>query len=252
MTNLDSILKSRDITLPTKLCLVKVMVFPVIMCGCESWTIKKVELWRIDAFELWCWRRTLESPLDCKEVHSVYPKEISPEYSLEGLMLKLKLQYFGHLMQRTDSLGRPWCWQRLKVQGEGDNTGSDGWMASPTQWTWVWVTSMSWWWTRRPGVLQSMGSQRVGYNWATELNCTEVSSGLPRWISGKESTCLAGAGGDMSLIPVSGRSLEEKMATHSTILAWKSTMDRGAWWSIVHRVTASDVTEHTQLSDLVT
>ena len=144
-------------------------------------------------------------------------------------------------------LKRPWCWER-----EGDGRGSDGWMASPTQWTWVWVTSMSWWWTRRPGVLQSMGSQRVGYNWATELNCTEVSSGLPRWISGKESTCLAGAGGDMSLIPVSGRSLEEKMATHSTILAWKSTMDRGAWWSIVHRVTASDVTEHTQLSDLVT
>ena len=97
MTNLDSILKSRDITLPTKVRLVKAMVFPVAMYGCESWTIKKAECQRIDAFELWCWRR-LESPLDCKEINQSTLKEISPEYSLEGLMVKLKLQYFGHLM----------------------------------------------------------------------------------------------------------------------------------------------------------
>ena len=97
MTNLDSTLKSRDITLPTKVHLVKTVVFPVVMCGCESWTVKKAERQRIDAFELWCWRRLL-SPLDCKEIQPVILKEISPEYSLEGLMLKLKLQYFGHLM----------------------------------------------------------------------------------------------------------------------------------------------------------
>ena len=102
MTNLDIILKSRDITLPTKVRVVKTMIFPVVMYGCESWTIKKGEHQRIYAFELWCWRR-LESPLDSKKIHQSILKEISPEYSLEGLMSKLKLQYFGHLMQRIDS-----------------------------------------------------------------------------------------------------------------------------------------------------
>ena len=104
MTNLDSILKSRDISLPTKVCLVKVMVFPVVMYGCESWTIKKTERWRIDAFELWCWRRLLRVPCTSRRSNQSILKKISPEYSLEGLLLKLKLQYFGHLMQRTDSL----------------------------------------------------------------------------------------------------------------------------------------------------
>ena len=104
MTNLDSILKSRDITLPTKVCLVKAMVFPVVMYGCESWTVKKAEHRRIDAFELWCWRRLLRVPWTARRSNQSILKEISPEYSLEGLMLKLKLQYFGHLMQRTDSL----------------------------------------------------------------------------------------------------------------------------------------------------
>ena len=99
--------------------------------------------------------------------------EISPEYSLKGLMLKVKLQYFGHLMQRTDYLKRPWCWVRLMVGGEGDNRGWDGWMAPPTQCTWVWVNSESWWWTGRPGMLQSMGLQIVGHNWTTELNWSE-------------------------------------------------------------------------------
>ena len=104
MTNLDSIIKSRDITVPTKVHLVKTMVFPVVMCGFESWTKKKAEHQIIDAFELWCWRRLLKSPSDCKEIKPVHPKRISPEYySLEGLMLKLKLQPFGHLMQRIDS-----------------------------------------------------------------------------------------------------------------------------------------------------
>ena len=104
MTNLDNILKSRDITLPTKIHLVKAMVFPVVMYGCESWTIRKAECWRIDAFELWCWRRLLRVPWTARRSNQSILKEISSEYSLEGLMLKLKLQYFGHLMWRTDSL----------------------------------------------------------------------------------------------------------------------------------------------------
>ena len=104
MTNLDSMLKSRDITLPTNVCLVKAMVFPVVMYGCESWTIKKAECRRIDAFELWCWRRLLRVPWTARVFNQSILKEISPEYTLEGLMLKLKLQYFGHLMRRTDSL----------------------------------------------------------------------------------------------------------------------------------------------------
>ena len=104
MTNLDSIFKSRDITLPTKVCLVKAMVFPVVMYGCESWTVKKAEHRRIDAFELWCWRRLLRVPWTARRSNQPFLKEISPECSLEGMMLKLKLQYFGHLMGRVDSL----------------------------------------------------------------------------------------------------------------------------------------------------
>ena len=104
MTNLDSILKSRDITLPTNVCLVKTMVFPVVMCGCESWTIKKAEHRRIDAFELWCWRRLLSVSWTTRRSNQSILKEISPGCSLEGLMLKLKLQYFGHPMRRVDSL----------------------------------------------------------------------------------------------------------------------------------------------------
>ena len=111
MTNLDSILKSRDITLPIKVRLVEAMLFPVVICGCESWTIKKAECRRTDAFELWCWRRLLRVPWTARRSNQSILKEISPEYSLEGLMLKLKLQYFGHLMQRTDSFERPPCWE---------------------------------------------------------------------------------------------------------------------------------------------
>ena len=107
MTNIDSILKSRDITLPTKFHLVKVMVFPVVIYGCENWTIKKAELRRINAFELWCWRRFLRVPWTARRSNQSILKEISPEYSLEGLMLKLKLQYFGHLMRKTDSFEKP-------------------------------------------------------------------------------------------------------------------------------------------------
>ena len=130
MTNLDSIWKSRDITLPTKVCLVKAMVFPVVMCGCESWTIKKAEHQRIDTSKLWCWRRLLRVPWTARRSNQSTLKEINPEYSLEGLMLKLKHHYVGHLMWRADSLKRPWCWERLKAGGKGDDKGWGGWMAS--------------------------------------------------------------------------------------------------------------------------
>ena len=170
LTNLDSIFKSRDITLQTKVRLVKAMVFPVVMYGCKSWTIKKAEHQRIDVFKLWCWRKLLKVPWTARRSNQSILKEISPGCWLEELMLRVKLQYFGHLMQRADYLKRPWCWERLRAGGEGDYRGWAGWMASLTQCTWVWIGSRSWWWTGRPGMLQSMRSQRVRHNWATELN----------------------------------------------------------------------------------
>ena len=143
------------------------MVFPVIMYGCESWTVKKAEHRRIDAFELWCWRRLLRVPWTARRSNQSILKKIHPEYSLEGL--KLKLWNFGHLMQRTDSFEKSLMLGRIEGRRRrGEGRGWDGWMAPPTQWTWVWVSSGSWWWTERPGVLQSMGSQRVGRSWATE------------------------------------------------------------------------------------
>ena len=149
------------------------MVFPVAMYGCERWTIKKAECRRIDAFELWCWRRLLRVPWTTRRSNQSILREISPEYLLEGLMLKLKPQYFGHLM-RTDSLEKPWCWERLKV-GEGDDRGWDDWMASLTRWTRVWVDSGSWSWTGKTGVLQSMCLQSLTWlsNW-TEPNWMHV------------------------------------------------------------------------------
>ena len=132
----------------------------------ESWVLKNWCFWTVvlkKSLQLFCntWtaRRSSQSIL----------KEISPEYSLEGLVLKLKLQYFGHMIQELTHWKRPWCWDRLKVEGEGDDRGWDGWMASLTRWAWVWVSSRSWWWTGKSGVLQAMGLQRVGHDWATEL-----------------------------------------------------------------------------------
>ena len=145
------------------------------MYGCESWTVKKAERQRIDAFELWCWRRLLSVPWTARRSNLSILKEISPGCSLEGPMLKLKLQYFGHLMRRADSWKRPWCWEGLGTGEEGDNRGWDGWMASLTRGTWVWVnagTHTPPWWTGRPCMLGFMGSQRVGHDWATELNWT--------------------------------------------------------------------------------
>ena len=165
MTNLDSIFKSRDITLPTKVRLVKAMVFPVVMYGCESWTVKKSEPPRIDAFELWCWRRLLRVPWTARRSNWSILKAISPGCSLEGMMLKLKLQYFGTSCEELTHWKRLWCWEGLEAGGKAADRGWDGWMASLTRWTWVWV---NWVWVR-PGMLQFMGSQRVGHNWATEL-----------------------------------------------------------------------------------
>ena len=173
MTNLDSILKSRDIALPTKVLLVKAMVFPVVMYGCESWTIKKAECRRIDAFELLCWRRLLRVPWTTRRSNQSILKEISPGCSLEGLMLKLKLQHFGHLMWRTDSLEKTLILGKIEGGRRRGRWGWGGWIASPTQWTRVWVNSGSWWWTGKPGMLPSMGSQsRTQLSDWTVLNWT--------------------------------------------------------------------------------
>ena len=164
MTNLDSIFKSRDITLPTKVHLVKIIVFPVVMYECKSWTIKKAEHRRIDAFELWCWRRLLRVPWTARRSNQSILKEISPGCSLEGLILKLKLQYFGQLMRRTNSLEK--TLMLGKIEG-GRRRGRQRmrWLDGiATQWAWVWVDSGSWLWPGRPGVLQFMGSQRVRHH----------------------------------------------------------------------------------------
>ena len=149
------------------------MVFPVFMYGCESWTIKKVEHWRTDDFALWCWRRLLRVPWTTRRSNQSILKEVSPGRSLEGLMLKLKLQYFGHLMQWVDSLEKTLMLGGIEGRRRRGHRGWDGWVASPTQWTWVWVNSRSWWWIGRPGMLQFMGSQRVRHECETELNWTE-------------------------------------------------------------------------------
>ena len=155
--------------MPTKVHLVKAMVFQGVIYGCDSWTIKKTEQWRIDAFELWCWRRLLRVPWTTRRSNKSILAEISPEYSLERLVLKLTPALWppdakNWLTGKDPDAGKDWR------QEEKGMTGWEGWMASPTRWMWVRVSYRSWWWTGRPGVLQFMGSQRVGHNWVTELN----------------------------------------------------------------------------------
>ena len=169
ITNLASIFKSRDITLPTKARLVKAMAFPVVMYGCESWTINKTDCQRIDAFELWCWESLglqgdPTNPSERRSVLGVHWKDWCWSWNSNTL---------ATWWEELTHLNRPWCWERLKA-GEGDDRGWDGWMASPTRWTWVWVDSGGWWWTWRPGVLQFMGSQRVRHDCVTELNRTDM------------------------------------------------------------------------------
>ena len=177
MTNLDSVFKSRDITLPTKVRLVKAMVFPVVMYGYESWTVKKGEYQRIDAFELWCWRRLLRVAWTPRRSNQSILKEISPGCSLEGMMLKLKLQYFGPSCEELTYWKRLWCWEGLGAGGKGNDRWWDGWMASPTRWMWVSVNSGSWWWTGRPGVLQFMGSQSQTQlsDWTEDLETRDTA-----------------------------------------------------------------------------
>ena len=163
MTNLGSILKSRDITLPTKVHLVKAMVFPVALYRCKSWTIKKTESWRIDAFELWCWRRLLRVPWTARRSNQSILKDWCWCWSWNSNTLAM-------WCEEPIYWKRPWYWERLKVGGEGDDRGWDGWIASPTRRTWVWVGSGNWWWTGKPFVLQSIGSQRVWHDWAIEVN----------------------------------------------------------------------------------
>ena len=170
MTNPDSLLKNRDIILLTKVCLVKAMVFLVVLYGYESCTIKKAECWRIDAFELWFWRTLLRVPWTARRSNQSILKEISPEYSLEGRMLKLKLQYFGHLIRTTDSFEK--TLMLGKIEG-GRRRGRQRmrWLDGITDSMHMsLVNSGSWWWTGRPGMLRFMELQRVGYDWVTELN----------------------------------------------------------------------------------
>ena len=164
--------RKTQIIVPLPKHLVKAMVFTVVTYGCESWTIKKAEHRRIDAFELWYWRRLLRVPWTARRSNKSILKEISPGCSLEALMLKLKLQYFGYLMWRTDSL------EKTLMMGKIDGRRKRGWqrmrwLDGITQWTWVWTSSRSWRWTGKPGMLQTMWFQRVGHDWVTELNWTE-------------------------------------------------------------------------------
>ena len=153
MTNLDSILKSRDITLPTKVCLVKAIVFPVVVYGCASWTIKKAECRWIDAFELWCWRRLLRVPWTARKSNQFIQRKSILNIHWKDWCWSWNSNTLATWCEEPTHWKRLWYWERLKAGGERDDRGWDHWMASPTWWAWVWLNSRSWWWTWRPGVL---------------------------------------------------------------------------------------------------
>ena len=169
MTTLDSILKSRDITLPTKVHLVIAIFFPVVVYECESWTIKKAEQWRIDAFELWCWKKLLRVPWTARRSNQSNLKEINLEYSLEVWCWSWNSNTLANWCEELTQWKIPWCWEWLKAW-EGADRGWIGWMVSPTRWTRVWSSSGISWWSGKPGMLQSMGLQRVRHDWGTKLN----------------------------------------------------------------------------------
>jgi len=178
MTNLDSIFKSRDITLLAKVCLVKLW-----------FSSRRVWMWQLDykeswALKNWCFwtvmlEKTLESPLDCMEIQPVHPKG-NQSWKFKDWCWSWNYNTLAIWWEELTHLKRPWCWERLQAGGEGDNSGWHGWMASLTQWAWVWVNSGSWWWTGRPGVLWCMGSQRVGHEWVTELKASLAYCWLAR------------------------------------------------------------------------
>ena len=181
MTNLDSILKGRDMTFPTEVRLVKLR-FLQRSCVDVRAGPYRAEPRRTDACELWCWRRLLRFPWTARRSSQSILKDISPEWIFIHWKAWCCWSWNSNTLatwcEERTHLKRPWCWERLRAGGEGDNTGWDGWMASPTLWTWVWASSRSWWWTGKPGVLQSLGSQRVGHNWVNE-QLTYVNNGFP-------------------------------------------------------------------------
>ena len=160
--------------MPTKVCLVKTMVFPVVMCGCESWTIKKAKPRRIDAFELWCWRRLLRVPWTARRSNQSILKETVLNIHRKDWCWSWSSNTLATWCKEVTDLKIPWFWERLKAEEEGDDRGWNGWMATPSQWTLAWVNSSSWWWTGRPGMLQSMGSQSIRHDGASELNTSPV------------------------------------------------------------------------------
>ena len=176
--------------------IVKAMVFPIVMYWYENWTIKNVWAWN------WCFwtvvlEKTLESLLDCKDIKPVNHKGTQSWVVIGRLRLRLKLPYFGHLMRRTDTLEKTLMLGKIEGRMRKDNRGQDGWMASPTQWTWVWVDSRSWWWTGRPGMLQSMVSQRVRHDWAIELNLNWTDNNKTNYFPRKKRCFHCGGPGSI-------------------------------------------------------